>query len=198
MKISRLCALAIAAATLCVTGMASAEETAKPETPVKGEVVMASVEVTAQVTKIDHKTREVTLKTEDGKEYNFVADAAVKNLDQVNKGDLVTITYTEAVAYELNKSAKALGVEATAGAKTAEPGAKPAAAIGQKVKMTVEIAAIDTKVPSVTFKGPAGNTRTIKVQHPEKLEGVKVGDTVDITYAEAIAVKVEKKAPEKK
>ena len=47
-------------------------------------------------------------------------------------------------------------------------------------------------VPSVTFKGPAGNTRTIKVLHPEKLEDVDVGDTVVITYAEAIALKVEK------
>ena len=48
------------------------------------------------------------------------------------------------------------------------------------------------KVPSVTFKGPAGNVRTIKVQQPEKLKGVQVGDTVDITYAESIAISVEK------
>jgi len=32
--------------------------------------------------------------------------------------------------------------------------------------------------------------------HPEKLEGVSVGDTVDITYTEALAIKVEE-APTK-
>jgi len=32
------------------------------------------------------------------------------------------------------------------------------------VTATVAITAIDTKVPSVTFKGPGGNTRTIKVK----------------------------------
>ena len=57
--------------------------------------------------------------------------------------------------------------------------------------MTVSIVAIDPDLPSVTFKGPAGNTRTVKVLHPERLKGVSVGDTVDITYTEALAMKVE-------
>jgi hypothetical protein len=38
------------------------------------------------------------------------------------------------------------------------------------VTLTVTIAAIDPKVPSATFKGPQGNTRTIKVQRPERLQ----------------------------
>ena len=60
--------------------------------------------------------------------------------------------------------------------------------------MTVVITAIDTKVPSVTFKAADGTTRTIKVKNPANLQGVSVGDTVDITYVEAIAIKVEKAA----
>ena len=58
------------------------------------------------------------------------------------------------------------------------------------------ITAIDPTVPSVTFKGPQGNTRTLKVLHPEKLQGVNVGDTVDVTYTEALAIKVDA-APKK-
>jgi hypothetical protein len=65
------------------------------------------------------------------------------------------------------------------------------------VRVTVSITAIDPKAPSVTFKGPAGNTKTIKVKYPEKLKGVNVGDTVDITYTEAIALKVEAAAKKK-
>ena len=53
--------------------------------------------------------------------------------------------------------------------------------------MTVAVAAIDPKAPSVTFKGPGGEPRTIKVRDPAKLQGVNVGDMVDLTYAEAIA-----------
>ncbi|MFI5185048.1 MAG: hypothetical protein ACHQNV_11650, partial [Vicinamibacteria bacterium] len=131
---------------------------------------------------------------DDGQEYSFVAGDAVKNLAQVQKGDVVTATYTEAIAYEVKKGGKATAAAATVAGGAAPLGAKPAAAVGDKVTVTVAIAAIDTKVPSVTFKGPGGNTRTIKVKDPAKLKGVSVGDTVELTYAEALAIKVEKAA----
>jgi len=67
---------------------------------------------------------------------------------------------------------------------------KPAGAIARQTTVTVLITAIDPKVPTITFKGPAGNSKTIKVLHPERLEGVKVGDTVEIAYTEALAIKV--------
>ena len=62
--------------------------------------------------------------------------------------------------------------------------------------MTVKVTAIDPKVPSVTFKGPDGKKQTMKVASADKLQGVSVGDTVVISYTEAIAIKVEK-APKK-
>ena len=173
----------------CVAGVLYLAPVARAQAPVKGDAVVAAVEVTATVTKIDHKTREVTLKAADGQEYSFVAGDAVKNLAQVKKGDVVTATYTEALAYEVKKGGKAGADTAVAGGAAAA-GKKPAGAIGQQTTVTVKIAAIDPKVPSVTFKGPAGNTRTVKVQHPENLQGVSVGDTVEITYTEALAIKV--------
>ena len=160
---------------------------------IKGEAVVASANVTATVIQIDQKTREVTLKAADGQEYSFVAGDAVKNLAQVKKGDLVTAVYTEALAYEVKKGGKA-GAETAAAAAAAQPGAKPAGVVAQQTTVTVTITAIDPKTPSVTFKGPAGNSRTVKVLHPERLQGVAVGDTVEITYTEALAVKVEKAA----
>jgi len=44
--------------------------------------------------------------------------------------------------------------------------------------------------------GPRGNSETIKVKDPQKLVGVKVGDMVDLTYTESLAIKVEE-APKK-
>jgi Cu/Ag efflux protein CusF len=49
----------------------------------------------------------------------------------------------------------------------------------------------------VTLTGPEGNSVTIKVKDPKKLNGVKVGDDVEITYTQALAISVEK-APAKK
>ena len=196
MKHYRLTMVAASVAgALCLATAALAQD-AKPAAPPMGEAVISSEQVTATVTKINHKTREVTLKASDGQEYDFVADEAVQNFPQVKKGDVVTATYTEAVAWEVKKGGAA-GVDATVAAGAAPIGDKPAAAAGRQVKVTVSITAIDPKAPSVTFKGPAGNTKTIKVKYPEKLKGVNVGDTVDITYTEAIALKVEAAAKKK-
>lgn len=177
---------ACAAASLCLPAAAQ-QSAAAP----KGSAVLATVQATAKVMKIDQKTRVVTLKADDGEEYTFVADEAVQNLAQVKKGDVVTATYTQAIAYEVKKGGGAAGASATLAGSAAPIGDKPAGAIGAKVTLTVVVAAIDPKVPSVKFKGPDGSTRTVKVQHPEKLQGVKVGDTVDLTYTEAVAIKVE-------
>jgi hypothetical protein len=178
---------------LGVSAPAFAQGTAAPAP--KGAAVLSTVEVTATVTKINHKTREVTVKAADGREASFVADAAVQNLDQVQKGDVVTATYTEALAYEVRKGGKPDATVTTAAAG-APMGAKPAGAIGQNTMVTVLVTAIDAKAPSITFKGPEGKTQTFKVKSADRLQGVKVGDTVDISYTEAIALKVDK-APKK-
>jgi hypothetical protein len=161
-----------------------------------GEGVVASAEVTATVTKVDQATREVTLKSETGEEYSFIASEDVKNLPQVKVGDVLTATYSEAFVYEVKKGGTMAGVNTVVAGGSAKPGMKPKAGIARQSTATVMITAIDRHAPSVTFKGPAGNVRTIKVMHPEKLEGVSVGDTVDITYTEALAIKVEE-APKK-
>jgi hypothetical protein len=181
------------AATLCLATVALA---GTPVAEPMGEVVMASATVTATVMKINHETREVTVKAEDGEEHTFVASEDVKNLAQVKPGDVITATYGEALAYEVKKGGQVADVATVVGGGAAAPGSRPAGGIARQTTATVLITAIDPKVPSVTFKGPQGNTRTIKVLHPEKLEGVSVGDTVELTFTEAFAIKVEA-APKK-
>lgn len=194
MKSSRsLMTAACLAGAVCLATVALAQT---PAAAPKGEGVMASVDVTATVTKVDQKTREVTLRKGDGEEFSFVASDDVKNLAQLKTGDLVKATYAEALAYEVKKGGQAVAPATAVAGGSAAPGMKPAGAIARQTTVTVLITAIDPKAPSVTFKGPAGNTKTIKVLHPEKLQGVNVGDTVEITYTEALAIKVEE-APKK-
>jgi hypothetical protein len=163
---------------------------------IKGEAVVASETVTATVTKINQTTREVTVKTDDGQEHSFVAGANVKNLAQVKKGDIITAVYSEEIAYQVKAHGTTTGVQSAAAAASAKPGEMPAGIVAKQVTVTVQITAIDPTIPSVTFKGPQGNTKTIKVKDPNKLVGVKVGDMVDITYTQALAVTVDK-APKK-
>jgi Cu/Ag efflux protein CusF len=59
------------------------------------------------------------------------------------------------------------------------------------VTATVTIQAIDPKVPSVTVKSDKGRVLSFRVQDAKNLEGYKVGDTVEVTYTQALAVSVE-------
>lgn len=146
--------------------------------------------VTATVVSVDAATRKVTLKGEHGSEYSFTADESVKNLDQVKAGDVVTATYTESIGYVAKKGEGAAAMSSTEGTTTAPAGSKPAATTTSKTTVSVVITAIDTAAPSVSFKGPGGSMHTVKVEDPDKLADVKVGDTVDITYTEALSLKV--------
>ncbi len=181
-----LTVVAVVAIALCAAPVAVSQA------PPKGDAVISSVDVTATVAKIDHKTREITLKAEDGQKYTFVAGDAVQNFAQIKKGDVVTVTYVEALAYEIRKGGKA-GAAVAAGAAAAPLGEKPAGVVAAQTTVTVKVSAIDPKVPSITFALPSGDKRTLKVKQPEKLQGVNVGDTVDVTYTEALALKVVEK-----
>jgi hypothetical protein len=119
----------------------------------------------------------------------------VKNLAQVKVGDNVVVRYYEGLAASLAKKGQGnVGtIKQGVVGGTAEPGAKPAAAIGNVVTTTVVIESVDKAANKVTFKGPEGS-QTVAVKRPEGqkfIAGLNKGDEVDITYTEALAVSVE-------
>jgi ribosomal 50S subunit-recycling heat shock protein len=180
---------------------AAAPPAAVPPAPtpvVSGTVAESTVTVTATVTAINHKTRSVTLKGADGKSVTFTVGDSVKNLAQVKKGDQVTATYYESLAYDVMPAGSGQrGVAMAEAAGSAQPGEKPAGMGARAITVTAKIKAIDKKQQTVTLKGPQGKMRTVKVKNPANLEKVKVGDLVQITYTEALAIAVEEapKAP---
>jgi Cu/Ag efflux protein CusF len=154
----------------------------------------AGVRVNGTVEAIDKEKGTVTLKGPKRSLTLVVKDKS--KLDVIKVGDPVVATYTEAVAFQVRKAGSAApGVSVKEERETSKPGENPAGAIARQVTVTATIEAIDTKAQTVTIKGPEGNAETIKVRNPKNLEGVKVGDMVDITYAQALAVALDKPAP---
>jgi Cu/Ag efflux protein CusF len=164
------------------------EQKATEDTP-KGEISQA-IEVQATVTAIDLKTRMVTLKKADGTETSFYVDESARNLPQVKVGDVVRIAYVEALAWKVNRSKKKEPTAEVASARTPH-GEKPGGGVARRISFTASIEAIDLANGTVTLKGPQGNSRTFKARNPANLKKVKVGELVDITYTEAVALKVE-------
>lgn len=157
-----------------------------------GTLQTGRVTATATVENIDVANRLVTLRGPDGKSSTIKVDESVRNLPQVKKGDHVVATYYESLAYTVKKAGDATaGVDVLETAGRAEPGQQPAAAAANVITVTVTIKAIDKSAPSVTLERADGSTFDVVVRHPEKLQHVKVGDHVELTYSQAVAISVE-------
>ena len=160
-----------------------------------GNVVSEDVvTMSAIVEDIDHATRKVTLRNSDGQKTTFRVSEAARNLSQVQKGDTVEATYYQSMAIQLRKPGEATpGVSAAVGAERAEPGAQPGAAGVQSVTVVATIRALDRANQTATLEGPDGQLTTIAVRNPAHFDVAKVGDLVEITYTEAVAISVDKK-----
>ena len=167
------CTFALSQAALAQTSnVATASE--------PGRVGIAqTVEASATITAIDKATRGITLKSPQGDEMQVTAGPEVKNFDQLKVGDVVRIGYLEALVLELKKGG-GLKVErtATAGAAAAQPGAQPAGAAGRQVTVVGDV-----------IKGPE-RTVDLKARDPEQFKLIAVGDQIQATYTEAVAVEV--------
>jgi len=150
------------------------------------------VKARATVTAIDLPNRVVTLKGEKGDVIILEVPDTVKNLPQLRVGDEVITSYTEAVAWQVKPAGQGTpGVSAQDSMTTAPPGARPGATVGRTLNVTATITAIDLANGTVTLTGPGGNSQVIKARDPANLKKVKVGDLVDITYTEAVAISVQ-------
>jgi hypothetical protein len=193
MKTTILNRLALAAMAASIAGFTPGATAADaPEEPrIAGKTVAASITVQATVEDVDIAKRLVTLKDEDGKITTLKVGPEVRNLPQVKKGDVVTAVYHEAIAYEVFKPGQAQPSGGdTEIVSRAKPGEKPAGGAANIETVTATIEAIDKTTSRVTLKGPQGNEITVKVKDPKKLEGVNVGDLVQLTYIQALAISV--------
>jgi len=188
---------AIAAAAFVFTASAFAQQPAKGQWKAPSGGMSDAVMVTATVQAVDVKARTVTLKGPEGKVVTIKVDPSIPNLERLKVGDEVVAKYYEALAWDVKKAGTSTmqpGITESAGAGK-EAGARTA--IGKRsVHMVVTITAIDTAAQKVTVKEPDGPTTVIKVKNPANLEGVKVGDQVEVKFTQALAVSLEP-APKK-
>jgi hypothetical protein len=153
-----------------------------------------TVRISAVVEKIDHATRQVTLRGSDGETIQFVASPEVRNLDQVSKGDQVDVALYRSIALQLRKPGEATPSVSSAGtAERAAVGEQPGAAGAQSISVVATIRALDRERQTATLEGPDGELTTINVRNPQHFDVARVGDLVEITYTEAVAIAVEKK-----
>ncbi len=167
-------------------------------TPGKGTVTNVA-KVTATVEAIDTAARTVTLKGPSGSVTLAVGPEA-KNFDRIKVGDLVVAQYTEALTLELKKGGTAIRSRTESDtAAVARPGARPGRTVGRQTTVVADVIAVDRQKQVVTLRGP-NRVVDLKLGDPEQIKLINVGDQVEATYTEAVALSVEpapKPAPKK-
>ncbi len=168
---------------------------AQPAGDLPAAAMAESIKGVSSVQKINAKTREVTLKREDGSLVTLVAGEEVRNFDQIRVGDIVEVEVTESLAIALEPAFTQVRERRDEySGYRAKLGEKPAARTVHTVDAVGTVEAIDPKTREITVKG-AKQTVVLKVGESVDLANIKKGDNVRAIYEETISIQV--KAPGK-
>jgi hypothetical protein len=197
-KLSTLITAIVAAISLSALAQTPAATGGSMTATAPGKGVAANVvEITASVQAVNKADRTVTIKGPRGHAETVEVGPEVKNFDQIKVGDRIALRYVEALSLELKKGGKTpvARTDSAMGA-TAKPGEKPAAGLGRQIHVVANVVAVDAATQTVSLKGPK-QTVDLHVDDPEQFKLVKVGDQVEATYTEAVALSVEPVAAKK-
>lgn len=184
----------IAAAVMSITAGAAVAQTggvaAVKSEP--GKVTVAeTAQLTASVEAVDKAKRLITLKGSEGNIFVFQAGPAVKNFDQIKVGDLIVARYIEALTLELKPGGGQIRERTEReNAVSAKPGEAPGVAAGRQVTVIADVMSLDAKKQTVRLRGPQ-RTVDLKVRDPNQFKLIKVGDQVEATFTEAVAIALE-------
>jgi hypothetical protein len=148
----------------------------------------------ARVEAVDRASRVVTLVDASGDRLTFRADDAVRNLDQMKPGDVLVGERIEKMliearpATDAEQTSPAAVAEAIAGAA---PGEKPAGVWVRQAREVFTVASIDEAAGGGELRDPEGELHFVKARDPEVLRRLRVGDTIVVTYTEALRLQVE-------
>lgn len=184
-------AVALAFAAPTVSGQAPSGAVAVKATEPGKAALAEAIQVAATVQAIDKAKRLVTLKGPEGNTFVVEAGPEVRNFDQIKVGDQVVARYIEAITLELKKGTGGIRERVEReGAAAAKPGERPGVAAGRQITAVADVVAVNAAKQTVRLRG-VERTIDLKVRDPKQFALVKVGDQVEVTFTEAVALAVE-------
>ena len=147
------------------------------------------------VTAINPETREITLMGSQGDLTTITAGEEIERFDEISIGDAIIFdlyTYMKAEFREPTAEEIAEPLVVVEKAAKANEETMPAGAIGAMVKAVVTIEVLNRVYMQATVKGPEGNYLTIDMEDEDLIQKLHIGQVVIRTYAEAMAISLEK------
>jgi hypothetical protein len=179
--------------TVAVVSVIASGQQSKQRRPAREKWDRISMQ--ARVVAIDSQAREVTLRGPEGELVTVQAGEGIERFNEISVGDAVHAAFWIYMKAEFRDPTdeerdEPLVIVAEAGkfARDMPPGAV-AGALMQAI-VTIEI--INRPDMLVTVKGPRGRYVSIPVADPGLITQLRVGEVTVITYAEVLALALEK------
>ena len=156
---------------------------------------MEEASVRGTVTAVNPETREITLMSPDGGLMTITAGEEVERFNEIAVDDVIEFdyyTYIKSEFREPTEEEKAEPVQMLVEAGKATEEMAPAGAVGAVVKAVVTIEALNRPLMLATVSGPNGNYVSIPMEDAEFMTKLRIGQVFILTYAEAMAVSLEK------
>jgi hypothetical protein len=186
--------IALLALALPALAQAAHHEAAEAEVQTGSRAV--AIEAEAEIIAIDLETREVTLQGASGNTFTLQSQDRAIKLEDVKVGDTVVVTYLAALESELREPTEEEKaepwVELEEEAVSEDP-SLPGVADMRIIRAVVTIEGMNREFGTVTIKDSRGKVHIIGDVEPEKMDGVKLGDTAVMVFAQAIALTLVKK-----
>ncbi|EED32482.1 conserved hypothetical protein [gamma proteobacterium NOR5-3] len=154
-----------------------------------------AIEIDAEVIAVDAETRELVLQLPTGEQMTTVVDPQVKRLAEVAPGDFLVVTYLAALAAELREpTEEEMANPWVEGADAGIAGAEdaPGGAMVSAVRAVCTIEGMNRLIGTVTILDSRGKAHVIADVKPERIEQLRIGQSVVMTFTQALAVGIEK------
>ncbi len=152
------------------------------------QTLKAQVKVDA----IDYGNRSIALTGPDGKTEIFTVTSAVRNFNQIKKGDVVNVEYFTQMFASIRKADQEPTTKLAVAVAIAELGQKPGIVCARQATVEAQVESINYTTRVVNLRTPAGDLLTFTADPKLKdLDKVHVGDRVAFEYTEAVAITVQ-------
>jgi hypothetical protein len=158
----------------------------QPQDTVRNQVTLQGT-----VQAVDQTARTVTVRGSQGNIVTLDVPTSVTRLDQVKVGDMITVSYSDRIGVQLHPAGAPEVDRVVTTTTTTAPGAAPGASTARERQTTVTVTAWDPTSRVVSFTTPTGVSYTRRLGDtldPTVVAGLKVGQQVDVTRAEASSV----------
>ncbi len=178
------------AAALFLAGCGGFNMPGKDTAPTTAELVTA----TATIVSVD-KTERVVRLTDDetGQAFTVIANDGIRNLDQLEAGDVVVMEYYESTTLQMADAGDPGTEVTTVLSAEAVEGALPGGLEATTTSLVVEVVSYDADTGMASIRLPDGSMQrtVVKPEMRSFAAGLTRGDRVLVTMVEAVAVTIE-------